>query len=113
MRNIKNFDVKTKGFSQIKLFISLLPMLMLLMTTNMFINQYAYSQGNNSDMTTPATIEELDTGEFSQIVVTSDQINELNNTINNAIKATGQDNMTEVLLELKIIQNQLDLIDNP
>ena len=63
-------------------------------------------------MATPVNIEELDTEEFSQIVITSSQINELNSTINNAIKATEQDNMTEVLLELKILQNQLDLINN-
>ena len=87
-------------------------MLMLFMTP-MVSNQYVYPQDNSSNMTTPATLEELDTEEFSQIVITSSQINELNRTINNAIKATEQENMTEVLLELKILQNQLNLLNNP
>jgi cob(I)alamin adenosyltransferase len=112
MTNITDFSVKTDGSSYSKLLVVLLPMLMLF-TTSMVSNQYVYPQDNSSNMTTPATIEELNTEEFSQIVITSSQINELNSTINNAIKATEQDNMTEVLLELKILQNQLDLINNP
>ena len=112
MKSIKNFAVKTNGSSHFKLLWTLLPILMLFMTT-MSSSTHVYSQDNSSNMTTPATLEELNTEEFSQIVVTSSQINELNNTINNAIKATEQENMTEALLELKILQNQLDLINNP
>ena len=111
MTNITDFSVKTHGSSYSKLLVVLLPML-ILFTTSIVSNQYVYPQDNSSNMTTPATIEELNTEEFSQIVITSSQINELNSTINNAIKATEQDNMTEVLLELKILQNQLDLINN-
>jgi hypothetical protein len=111
MTNTTDFSVKTNGSSYSKLLVALLPMLMLF-TASMVSNQYAYSQDNSSNMTTPATTEELDTEEFSQIVITSSQINELNSTINNAINATEQENMTEVLLELKILQNQLDLLNN-
>lgn len=63
---------------------------MLFMTT-MSNSIHVYSQDNSSNMTAPATREELNTEEFSQIEVTSSQINELNNTINNAIKATEQE----------------------
>ena len=79
----------------------------------MVSNQYVILKITAANMTTPATLEELDTEEFSQIVIASLQINELNRTINNAIKATEQENMTEVLLELKILQNQLNLLNNP
>jgi hypothetical protein len=112
MTNITDFSFKTNGSSYSKLLVAVLPMLMIFMTL-MVSNQYVYSQDNSSNMTTPATIEELNTEEFSQIVITSSQISELNSTINNAIKATEQENMTEVLLELKILQNQLDLLNNP
>jgi hypothetical protein len=112
MTNITDFNAKTNGSSYFKLLMALLPALMLF-TTTMFINQYVYSQGNNSNITTPTTLEDLDTAEFSQVVITTSQINELNNTLNNAIKATEHDNMTQVLLELIILQNQLDLINNP
>jgi hypothetical protein len=112
MTNITDFSVKTHGSSYCKLLVALFPMLMLF-TISMVSNQYVYPQDNSSNMTTPATLEELNTEEFSQIVVTSSQINELNSTINNAIKSTEQENMTQVLLELKILQNQLDLLNNP
>jgi hypothetical protein len=112
MTKITDFSVKAHGSSYSKLLVVLLPMLMLFMTP-MVSNQYVYPQGNSSNMTTPATLEELNTEEFSQIVITSSQINELNSTINNAIKATEQENITEVLLELKILQNQLDLLNTP
>ena len=112
MTNITDFSVKTNGSSYFKVLVALLPMLMLF-TTSMVSNQSVYPQDTSSNMTTPATIEELDTEEFSQIVITSSQITELNSTINNAIKATDQENMTEVLLELKVLQNQLDLLNTP
>jgi hypothetical protein len=112
MTNITDFSFKTNGSSYPRLLVAVLPMLMLFMTLGVS-NQYVYPQDNSSNMTTPATIEELNTEEFSQIVITSSQISELNSTINNAIKATEQENMTEVLLELKVLQNQLDLLNNP
>jgi hypothetical protein len=112
MKSITNFNVKTKVFSHTLLLVGILPTLMLF-TTTMLSNPNVYSQGNDSNMTTPATLEELDTTEFSQIVITSSQVNELNSTINNAIKATEQENMTQVLLELKVLQNQLDLLNDP
>ena len=103
MTNITEFKVKSNGSSYFKLLMTLLPTLMLF-TTTIFINQYGYSQGNSSNMTTPATLQELDTEQFSQVVITSSQINELNNTLNSAIKATEHDNMSQVLLELIILQ---------
>lgn len=112
MTNIIDSDVKANSFCNSKLVVTLLPMLMAFALA-MVSTSYVYPTSNSSNMTTPATLEGLNPEEFSQIVITSSQINELNSTINNAIKATEQGNMTDALLELKILQNQLDLLNTP
>ncbi len=114
MKRITNFSIKTNGSYPFKVLSVLLPAAVVLLSTAMMLSDpYAYSQSSSSNTTTPATLEELNTEEFSQIVISSSQINELNSTINNAIKATEEGNTTQVLLELKILQNQLALMNNP
>jgi hypothetical protein len=114
MKRITNFNIETNGSFPFKILLVLLPTAVVLLSAAMMTTDpNAYSQSSTSNTTTPATLEELDTEEFSQIVISSSQINELNSTINNAIKATEEGNTTQVLLELKILQNQLALMKNP
>jgi hypothetical protein len=108
----KNNDLTIIGFSyKIKLFVVLVPIIIFFIGG--VSNNNVFSQSNDSNAATTTPLNGLQTEQFSQIVITSAQIDELNSTINNAIQATNQDNLTQVVLELKILQNQLDLLNNP
>lgn len=87
-------------------------MTVFLMSSGDNINN-TYSQSNSSNTTSNTSPEELNTEGFSQITITSTQINELNNTINNAIQATEGGNLSQVLIQLKILQNQVDIMNQP
>lgn len=70
-----------------------------------------FAQTNSSSgegLSTP--LEELQDAEFSQVVLSSTQIDELINTVTNATQAAEDGNMTKVIVDLKVLQNQLDVI---
>ena len=66
---VSDFSVKADGSSYSKLLVVLLSMLMLFMTPMVIHNEYVILKIKIPNMTTPATLEELDTEEFSQIVI--------------------------------------------
>lgn len=69
------------------------------------------SGGSGSGGNLPTPIEGLQDAEFSQVVLSTSQIDELSNTVKNATQAAEDEgNMTKVLLQLKVLQNQLDVI---
>lgn len=102
-RYIKNFS------SAIKLFSIGGPLILIIMTIGI-ANLNAFSQTSGPNMTSTPGTETMPPGEFSQIVVTSTQIDEINKTIENATKAAEGGNMTEVLLTLKVLENQISLL---
>ena len=65
-------------------------------------------EGDNVSSTTP--LEELQNQSFSQVVISSAQVEEIGNTIDNANEAAQSGNTSNVLVQLKILQNQIDVI---
>jgi len=71
----------------------------------------AFSQtdeGNNVSSTTP--LEELQNQSFSQVAISSAQVEEFEETIDNANEAAQSGSMSNVLVQLKILHNQIDVI---
>ncbi|CAN5833582.1 hypothetical protein BH23THE1_BH23THE1_24800 [soil metagenome] len=86
--------------------------IMAILVVSGFASYDVFAQANNSGGgSQPAPNDQLQGAEFSQIVLSSTQIDELSSTVNNATQAAEEEgNMTKVIIQLKVLQNQLDFI---
>lgn len=68
------------------------------------------AQSNNATGDLPTPLEELQNENFALITVNSEQIEEIRSTVNSTRLAVENGNMTEALIRLRAIDQQLQLI---
>lgn len=74
-------------------------------------NNTAFSQANQSDgFGTETPLESLQNQTFSQIVISTAQLDEILNTIQNVKQAANDGNMTDITIQLATLENQINII---
>ena len=68
------------------------------------------AQSNNATGDLPTPLEELQDQNFALITVNSEQIEEIRSTVNSTRLAVENGNMTEALIRLRALDQQLELI---
>jgi hypothetical protein len=67
------------------------------------------SEGETNNTST-TSLEELQNQSFSQVVISSAQIDEIRNTIDSANEAAQNGNLSNLIAQLKILGNQIDFL---